>query len=116
MSGVTNRIVEGYQAAEGDTEHDRMFDPERVAEGDEIVRPLIDGPALVTSILAASVSTMVVVDDLGEVGEGGEKLLEWRVIAAVSVQHHDGRALPHRVAVWDKVRAVDIDEQSNVAH
>jgi hypothetical protein len=37
------------------------------------------------------------------------------VVAAVSVQHHNGRALPHRVAIGDKLGAVDIDEESNVA-
>ena len=58
---------------------------------------------------------MVVVDDLCELGEGAGDLLERRVIGAVPMKHHDGRALPHGLAVRYELRAIDVDEEPNIA-
>jgi len=58
------------------------------------------------------VAAVVVVDDLGEVGEGREQGLEPRVVETRAAVHQDqGRLLAHRRSVGNEPGAFDVDEK-----
>ncbi len=64
MIRVSECVVEGDEPTERRAEHDGTFDPEHVAENPQVIGPLIESPQFVGPMLAATVSTVVVVDDL----------------------------------------------------
>ena len=114
--GIPNRAVQRDVAAKRNAEKDGSVNAQALAQRDQVIRPLIQIPAVGFAIVATTVSAMVVVDDLSEIGEAGENFLEGRVVGAVAMKHHDGRPLAHGLAVWHEFRAVDVDVESNVAN
>ena len=59
-------------------------------------------------------AAVVVVDDLGQVGQAGEEGFEGDVVEArAAVQQHEAGLLTHTVAVGDEAGAFDIHEQPN---
>ena len=66
MIRVAECVVERDEPTERRAEHDGTFDPECVAERPQIVSPLIEVPGLLGPRLAATISAVVVVDDLGD--------------------------------------------------
>jgi hypothetical protein len=104
-------------AAERRAEHDRIDDAGRVAEGAHVIAPLGQIPVLLRAVLAAAVAAMVEIDDLGNVGQGGVGRPVDRVVGAgVAMQHQQHRSFPHRRAVGDEFRALDIEEQPPPVH
>lgn len=116
MLCVTQRVVECNEAAERRAEDDRPLDPEHVAERPEIVRPMIERPPLTWTRFAATVSPLVVVDELSEIGQRCLDLLEGCVVhARATVDQDDRRPLTHRHPVGDELRPIYIDKQPNIA-
>jgi hypothetical protein len=72
MLGVTRGVCESDHAAEGSTVDDGLHNPEHVAERFYIVAPLGKVPSSRVIASATTVSAMVEVDDLGDVGQSRE--------------------------------------------
>jgi hypothetical protein len=60
---------------------------------------------------------MVEIDDLGNVGQSGVGGPVDRVIGAgAAVKHQQHRLFPHRRAVGDELRTLDVEEQPHPVH
>jgi hypothetical protein len=69
-------------------------------------------PALVRTVLAAAITAMVEIDDLGDIGQGRVGGLVNRMIeAGAAMKHQQGRLFPHHGTVGDELGALDIEEQ-----
>ena len=78
MIPIPDGVVQRDVAAEGRAPHDRADDPQCVTQCDQVVRPLIQVPAVGFAVFTSAVPAMVVVDDLGKFSEGSEEFLEGR--------------------------------------
>ena len=113
---MPRRVRHRDHAAERVAEHDRLLDAERVAEVAHVVAPLGEVPLLGRAAIAAAVAAVVEVDELRRVGERRESGLVRRVIeAGTAVQQQQRRPLAHRGSVGDELRAVDVEEEPDVA-
>ena len=65
---MVDQILERDHATEGDAVDDRIDDLQRVAQRNEVGRPLFEVPVRRVGPVAAALTPMVVVHDLGEVG------------------------------------------------
>ena len=112
MGRMARGVREGHRAAERGAVDDRMRDPERVAECADVVGPPRQGPGLRRAEIAAAVAAMVEEDDLGDVGQRGERGLVDRVIQArAAVEQEERRLLPHHGAVGHEARAFHVEEE-----
>ena len=110
-------IGQRNHAAERRAEHDRVDDAERVAERAHVVTPLRQIPALPRAILAAAVATVVEIDDLGDVSQGGiGRPVDRMVGAGTAMKHQQHRLFPHDRPVRNQLRALDIEEQPHPVH
>ena len=66
---IPNRTVQGDVAAKRNAEKDGSVNAQALAQRDQVICPLIQIPAVGFAIVATTVSAMVVVDDLSEIGE-----------------------------------------------
>ena len=112
MGGMARGVGQRDHAAERGAQHDRADDAEGVAESGHVVAPLRQLPAFGGAVLAAAVTPMVQIDDLGDVGQGGVSGPVDRVVGArAAMQHQQRRLLPHDRAIGDQFCAFDIEEQ-----
>ncbi len=117
MLGMARGVRERDHAAERHAEHDRALDSERLAEGVYVVGPLRERPRLRRAGIAAAVAAMVEIDDLGDIGQGGVgRLVNRMVEAGAAMKQEERRLFPHRRAVGDEFRALDIEEQPHAVH
>ena len=110
---VPRAVEHGDEATHRVAEHDRPRDPERVAEGADVVGARLEGPFVDRRPRGTAVSTQVQVDDLGGPGQVREVGLEVGMVvgARPAVDEHDRRPLPHRGAVGHERGSVDVEPQ-----
>src|SRR4029453_13677041 len=112
---VAERIVEDDEPAERGAKDDRTLDPENVAESPQVVGPLVEVPPFRCPGLAAAVSPVVVVHDLGDLSQRRITRLEGCVVESGAAVHDDDRGpLPHGHSVRYELGTVDVDEEPHV--
>ncbi|HZB22660.1 MAG TPA: hypothetical protein VE444_02345 [Gaiellaceae bacterium] len=113
---VPRRVRERDDPAERCAEHDRSVQIERFAQGDDVVRPVVDRPPCKLAVVAAPVAAVVVVDELRDLGQRVELRPEDRVVdARPAVKREDRRPLAHRVALGRELRAEHLDEEARTS-
>jgi hypothetical protein len=120
MVWVAGGVGLGDEPTEGAAIDDGLLDAERIAEPLHVVAPLGEGPSLRTASSAATVATLIEVDDLDDAGQGGERRLVHRVVETRPAMQEDERRLrSHARTVRYQARpfhveielgAVDLDE------
>ena len=107
----------GDEAAERDAEHDRPLDLQGLAQGFQVIGPLVEVPALRAAAIAAAVAAVIDIDELGDVDKLGVLRFEVRMIEArPPVQQQQRRALRHFGSVRYEFRPLHIDEQPDIAN
>ncbi len=117
MVGMARRIVQSDDGAETEPEHDRPFDPERVAELPHVVGPPVEPQVLRAPEVTPAAAALVEIHDLAPRREPRAELnLEDAVVEARAwMQQQHGRPLSHPGAVRNQLRAVGVEEEANVA-
>ena len=114
---MARRVGHRDHAAERGSQHDRIDDAERIAEGADVVAPLRERPALPRPVLAAAVAAMIEIDDLGDVRQGRiGRAVDRMVGAGTAMQQQQCRLFPHDGPVGHELRALDIEEQPYPVH
>src|SRR6266446_2883409 len=96
MRRMTRGVGERDHAAERHTEHDRMSDPQNLAERPHIVTPLRQCPGFLWTGFAPAVAAMVQIDDLRDIRQRAIGGLVERVVEAwPAMEQKQCRLLPH---------------------
>lgn len=97
----------------GDTE----FDFETSQKALTIVGPMVEGPAVGRSAVAAALAARVEINELDDIGKWGEIRLEAGMVEARgAVEEDGGRDFAHSRAFGVEFCALDIEEEFGVAN
>src|SRR5215475_13724642 len=94
-----------------------MLDFKQVAECSHVVAPLFEIQVFCTTAVAASVATVVEINDLRDIDEAGKVGFENGMIKpGATMQQEDGRHLAHPGSIGPQLRTVNIEEQVHIAN
>lgn len=115
--GMTGGVAHCDEAAEGVSEHDRLFDAHRAAERDDVISPGVEVPARpVVMAIAATLTAMIEVDHLVGVRETVEVGPERGVIGAgAPMEEQQCWSFDQRSVGWLQAGPGGVEEQTGSA-